>query len=156
MKLTQREQKLLDGISKAFSCFKRPEKMTLEDGDLECKEHDKMWRSRDPDSLSHRDVFQPCSWPWNELLTQGRLYFLPAIARLVLRDKSRKSTKWSGLYFVGSMLNSQELIDECNREQRDSIIHLIDYFITEKLDARDCRIFQEDFEYVREKWKRQG
>ena len=70
-----------------------------------------------------------------------------------MRDKSRKSTKWSGLYFVDSMLNSQELIDECNREQRDSIIHLIDYFINEKLDARDCRIFQEDFEYVREKWK---
>lgn len=80
--MTQNEVILL--IEAAFSRMPRPEHFTDYKHCEECKEHDKLLRSRNRDTIQASDVDNPGWNPLNFLTPEGFLYYFPALAKLAL------------------------------------------------------------------------
>ncbi len=80
--LTQNDVILL--VESAFARVKRPEHFTDYNHCEECKEHDKLLRSRDRATIRVSDGDNPGWNPLDFITPEGFLYYFPSLAKLAL------------------------------------------------------------------------
>jgi len=89
------DTEILEAVRAAFGDCPRPEHFTDYRHCEECREHDDLLRSRDPESLRVEDVGNP---GWNPLCfisPEGFAYYMPALARLA-SDEPDAAHAWYG------------------------------------------------------------
>lgn len=144
------DEEVLASVNKEFGGLPRPTRFTAEDGDPECMLHDAMWNRVTLETLTLEDVFPELSYPFNELLSEGVAYFLPAITRLVLDDK--RTEDWSGVAFVDGVLCRLEPKD-CNSQQASVVFGLMNYVISQNARIDDTEEIPK-MERIALSWKR--
>jgi hypothetical protein len=89
------DSEILEAVRAAFGGCPRPEHFTDYRHCEECREHDDLLRSRDPESLRIGDVDNPGWDPLCYISPEGFAYYMPALARLAL-DGSDADPGWYG------------------------------------------------------------
>ena len=129
LKTFENDEAVLAAVNEAFGGLPRPDKFTAEDGDPECMLHDEMWHRVTPETISIEDVFPELSFPYNELLSEGVAYYLPAITRLVLADD--RTEDWSGVPFVDGVLCRLKP-EDCSGKRANVVLGVMRYIIDHK------------------------
>jgi hypothetical protein len=118
---------ILKAVDDAFGIVQRPRKFTVEDGDPECMDHDRLLHSRTPETLSFEDVGLGYS-PLIECLPEGIAYFFPALARFALKDGPEFETFpfTLSLRLIGDGA-ANDFLAYCSNSQRHAVHSLFSY-----------------------------
>lgn len=84
------DAEILEAVGAAFAPRPRPEHFTNYLHCDECREHDDLLRSRDPDTLRHEDVGNPGWDPLCFTSPEGFAYLFPGLARLALDEPDQE------------------------------------------------------------------
>ena len=154
-RLSSDDEAIYKKVLSAFAESERPEQFTCMDGDFECMDAEKLWQARTPESLQFSDIYETLSWPDNELLEEGWLYYFPGFVRVALenaKNTSGDSPPCERLVFY-MLWEHCRLHDACSDSQRKIVSKLVDYLLSQHIEP--CDYFTtEEREKVSAYWKR--
>jgi len=150
------DAEVLESVRQAFASCRRPDHFTNHAHCEECAEYDRLFRSRDRDSLELKDVAQP-GGALCFLTPIGFLYYAPALVRLGL-EKFDAQHGWFGGALMFHLIADgprNTWWKACRPEQRRAIGEFVDHLMLTRGDW-EGGLFGDDLLHASEIWSDDG
>ncbi len=132
------DREILEQVRRAFADCPRPQHFTNHTHCCECAEHDETLRAKDVGSLSMAEVGHPSWDPICFVTCEGFLYYVPALARLVLDEPGELG--WYGEQFLFHLLSDgprNSRILACSTAQRRAVAALLEHLVETRAALAD-------------------
>ena len=138
-------------IESVFGSAARPGAFTVEDGDPECMDYDRLFHAHTPATLPI-EPFLDMGLPLHELLPDGMKYFFPTLVDFVLRTPCQVHSDWAGVGLLHKLWYDAEFRQKCTANEKDKIAKFLQHLRKTRFDLIEFYSV-EDFDRISALWR---